>query len=79
MVEKISRLSFFFALLSILVALIFSLLRNTTLAEHAGVVTYICMVLGVVTMVVDELRTTHISIKEDKKHSHKQTMRRRSV
>lgn len=66
----VSRLSFGIALSAIIVALIFSLLRNQYIAEQAGVVTYVFMVFGVITTIADEIRNPRIKsdgIKPEKK------------
>lgn len=53
---KISRVVFGFSLAAMLVAMVFSILRKTNIAEQAGVVSYIFLAIGVCITFVDEIR-----------------------
>ena len=55
--EKILRIAFGLALAAMLVAMAFSVLKRTHMAEQAGVVAYIFLVIGVVAAFVGEMRT----------------------
>jgi len=75
LVSKISRFMFGCALLAIVTAALFSLLRKNGIAEQAGVVTYIFLVMGVLCLFIDELTAKQVehkvnsSTKKKKKNS----------
>ena len=56
-IEKLSRMAFGLALAAMLVAMAFSILLRTNVAEQAGVVAYIFLVIGVAAVFVGEMRT----------------------
>lgn len=80
LVLKISRVMFGCALLAIVFAALFSVLRKNGIAEHAGVVTYVFLVMGVVCMFIDELTAKQMehkvnsSTKKKKKNSRRQAV-----
>ena len=55
-IEKLSRIAFGLALAGMLVAMVFSILRRTNIAELSGVVSYIFLVMGVVLSFIIEIR-----------------------
>lgn len=77
LVSKVSRLMFGCALLAFLIAALFSVLRKNGIAEQAGVVTYIFLVMGVVCMFIDELSGNQIEHKVDSSTKKKKKNSRR--
>ena len=55
-IERLSRIAFGLALAAMLVAMVFSILRRTNIAELSGVVSYIFLVMGVVLSFIIEIR-----------------------
>ena len=56
-VSLLARIAFGLALAAMLAALLFSILRRTTVAEQAGVVSYVFLVIGACLSFIENLRS----------------------
>ena len=57
LLSRLSQAAFGLALIALLTALMFSILRQTNIAEQAGVISYVFLVIGVVLSFIVEIRS----------------------